>query len=195
MKYDSYTEERNRLDLLNRIKEQNEPYSGRPQLYQVVAVDGELVRTTRYEWMHAAGMGDYALSKATPDDTRAIKHLVREGRIVPTMLEDFGFGAKTLRHLKHFDDVHFALDNQATPIMYEYAHFPERPDPVIRPDKSHDAAIKQLRDRIQYGRAEIDGGPILLRGGPVVWPIHTDREVIALRDRQRSFDKQAELAL
>lgn len=190
---DKYAEERERRSLLNKLKDQYEPGPMREQLFEVRAVDGQPLAKPSYEWMHYAGMGDVDLVETDPEEEVAIKQLLKEGKIVPTLSESFQMGHMTLRRLKHFDDVNFGLDADSSPIIFEYGVGKGAVDPIIRPDQEYDPVIDQLRRRLEYGRAKIDSDPIQLHDGPTVWPVHTDQRFFNLRERQQAYTPHARM--
>lgn len=179
--------------ILSKTKAQYEPGPMRNRLYETIEFNGVKPRRPRFEWMYYAGMGDVGLLKVSEPETKAVKELLAQGRLVPTFEEDF-YGIQKIRHIQHFDDVKFGLDAQDNILIYDFARridIPDMPDPVIRPDGIHDAAIKQIKDRMDFSVAShtvtVDNAPIQLKGGPVVRPIITDARLIELKKRQQEF--------
>ena len=171
--------------LLTRLRSQRERGPMQPRLYEIFEFNGHPLPNTSFEWMYYAGMGDVAFNAAQDTDHAAAKSLLRKGDLVRTFEEDI-YGMKKIRRIQHFDDVKFALDTEGEVIMFDFMPTTAMPDPVIRPDKTHRAAIARVKQMIESKNALVDQ-PLRLTQGDAIRPIILDSGLMEMRQRQTVF--------
>ncbi len=186
-----------RIQLLDKTKNQYTAGPMRPRLYEVFEEEGKTLETPTFEWMVYAGMGNVELMPASAEEQASAKELIATGEIVPTFEEDF-FGFKKIRLIQHFDDVKFGVDEDNNIVIYDFTHeieAPIPPDPVLSfLEARHTPAVELLMKRLDFSvphhAVAIDSDPIQLQGGPMVKPFILNADMIAIRYRQRAFTPQ-----
>lgn len=172
---------KDREDLLNKLKDRY--HAGFSASSLVRTTQGRDESTMKLQWMFSAGMGNTDFMDAKPEVVTIAHELLKEGKLAPAI--PFPYYNLHVQPLKLVEDLNWALDKSDSIVLFELSRDRTLPDLVIRPDAQYDAAIEQVRKRLQYNTAMIDE-PIRVSSGEQLRPVLMGHNAIDIRQRQLS---------
>ena len=189
-----------RSHLLDNLKNRYDSGAGRPLLCQTSDNKTFRAPSLRYEWLGSSGQGGTSFLTANEQVVTAAEELLSIGILAPGLVT--AHPETSYRPIKLLEDLKWGLDENNGIVLYELAPTQNLPDrihpfgkgPVIRADKTYEAALMEIDKRLEYGKAIKDALPIILNGAGnkniVAYPIMFDRQAIEIRKRQKDFNWQ-----
>ncbi len=173
-----------RRHLMDRIKHRYEGGIMRPHLCLVETPANDDRLNLRYQWLHSAGMGDFKLKPASDNEARMIHDLLKRGQIAPTF-KDY-YDGQHYRPLRAIEDVSWGERRDGSMVLFTLPDLPSLPDVVITADAEYDAAVREIKKRIQSGTAGYDR-PFALSDRTEITPIAFGHDRVILNARQNLY--------